>query len=266
MYLSYIDYFIYLIYMTFNFKKGKMVALIKSNKNKNDQILLVDDKNKDGYKVVKLDDNNSFIPVLDSDTRSITYICGASGSGKSTLANSIIENFNIMFPDSNIYIFSRLKTDPAFNKLEKIIIRIPIDESLVDDPIDVINDIEEWSLVLFDDIDTISDKKIMDALNNIKSQILEIGRHKNIYCIVTSHLISGSNRAATRTMMNEMTNLVIFPKGGGSVYQQRYTLKNYLGFNNKEVDKIINADDTRWVLICKNYPQYILTQKICYLV
>lgn len=254
--------------MSLNFDNGKMVAVLQNNKNENEEILYVDTNIKNKFEKVLLDDKTSFIPLLDTGGRSITYICGASGSGKSTLANSIMTNFNILFPKSYIYIFSRLKTDPAFSELEKkdVVMRIPIDENLVEEPIDIIEDIDEYSLVLFDDIDTINNKKILSELNNIKSQILEIGRHKNIYCIVTSHLINSNDRASTRTMMNEMTNLVIFPNGGGSVYQQRYCLKNYLGFNNKQIDKILNSKNTRWVLISKNYPQYILTQKICYLI
>ena len=254
--------------MSFNFKKGKMVAMINNMGKKKNDIVLINTETNKGYNKIELDDNSFFEPLIDTDGRSINYICGASGSGKSTVAKGLMEKFHILFPESPIYIFSRLTEDPAFEKLEKkkIITRIPITNDIIEKPIDIINDIEEYSMVLFDDIDTISDKKMMNALNNIKLQILEIGRHKNIYCIVTSHLINGTDRNSTRTMMNEMTNLIIFPKGGGSAYQQKYCLKNYLGLNNTEIDKILNAENTRWVLISKTYPQYVLTQKICYLI
>lgn len=248
--------------MSLNLKDGKMIALLHDKKNK---ILFIDEHDQSGYKKIKLDGDSYLEPVLDDRGRSITYICGASGSGKSTMTRGLIINFNMMFPDSQVYLFSKVNTDPAFDDLEKkkIITRIPIDNQLVTDPINVLEDIEQWSLVIFDDIDTITDKNILKAVNNIKMQILEIGRHRNIYCIVTSHLITTSDRAGTRTMMNEMHNLVIFPKGGGSVYQQRYCLKNYLGFNNKQIDDILNTSDSRWVWISKNYPQYVLTQKRC---
>ena len=259
---------IIIIYMSFNFKDGKMIASINDKNGKSKDILFIDTNNDNGYDKIILENDNKFLPIFDDSGRSIVYICGASGSGKSTLASELIKNFNILFPESNIYIFSRLNSDPAFDKLEKngVIIRIPIDNTLIDDPIDVINDFDEYSLVLFDDVDTINDKKILSALNNVKLQILEIGRHKNIYCIITSHLINGSDKNNNRTIMNEMSSLVIFPKGGGSVYQQKYYLKNHLGFNNKQIDKIINSKNTRWVYICKNFPQYVLTQQICYLI
>lgn len=255
--------------MTLNFDNGKMIALIKNKNKKNNKILMIDDNNnKKNVKRIHLADEYIYDPLLDNETRSITYICGASGSGKSTFAKSLIEKFNILFPENNVYLISRLETDPAFDELERknIIIRIPVDEDLAHQSVDIIRDIPENSMVVFDDIDTINDKKLINVLNNMKLQILEIGRHKKIYCIVTSHLINTNDRNSTRTMMNEMSNLVIFPRGGGSAYQQRYCLKNYLGLSKNEIDNILGTTDSRWVLISKNYPQYILTEKLCYLI
>ena len=45
----------------------------------------------------------------------------------------------------------------------------------------------ENSVVIFDDIDVISGKKIREAVYTTLSQILEIGRHFRITCLVTSH-------------------------------------------------------------------------------
>jgi hypothetical protein len=39
-----------------------------------------------------------------------------------------------------------------------------------------------------------------------------------------------------------------------------YALKNYCGFDNKTIDKILNLP-SRWVLIGKQYPLYILHEK-----
>ena len=48
----------------------------------------------------------------------------------------------------------------------------------------------ENSVVVFDDIGVVSDKKIREAVYAMLSQILEIGGHFRISCLVTSHLPS----------------------------------------------------------------------------
>ncbi|MFM7987905.1 MAG: hypothetical protein ACKPKO_52190, partial [Candidatus Fonsibacter sp.] len=62
--------------------------------------------------------------------------------------------------------------------------RIKLDDSLHADPIKV-QECKE-SACIFDDIDVISDKKIREAVYSILNQILEIGRHYQIHCIVTN--------------------------------------------------------------------------------
>ncbi|MFM7990125.1 MAG: hypothetical protein ACKPKO_63500, partial [Candidatus Fonsibacter sp.] len=64
--------------------------------------------------------------------------------------------------------------------------RIKLDDSLHTDPIKV-QEFRE-SVCIFDDIDVISDKKIREVVYNTLNQILEIGRHFKIHCIVTNHL------------------------------------------------------------------------------
>ncbi|MFM7987297.1 MAG: hypothetical protein ACKPKO_49085, partial [Candidatus Fonsibacter sp.] len=89
--------------------------------------------------------------------------------------------------------------------------RIKLDDSLHTDPIKV----EEFreSACIFDDIDVISDKKIREAVYSIRNQVLEIGRHFNIHCIVTNHLpTSGKD---TRRILNEAHTVTYFPHSAG---------------------------------------------------
>ena len=57
------------------------------------------------------------------------------------------------------------------------------------------------SLVIMDDIDVINPKKVKDAVFHILNEILQIGRHFNITCIVTNHLPTDFQR--TRIILNE---------------------------------------------------------------
>ena len=85
--------------------------------------------------------------------------------------------------------------------------RIIIDESLVDDPIDI--DELSNSCCIFDDIDVISNKKVREAVYALLNKVLEIGRHYSITAVVTAHL--PSNGHETRRILNESSSITIFP-------------------------------------------------------
>ncbi|MFM7981393.1 MAG: hypothetical protein ACKPKO_18960, partial [Candidatus Fonsibacter sp.] len=84
------------------------------------------------------------------------------------------------FKGRPIYLFSSLPSDESLDKIKPK--RIKLDDSLHTDPIKV-QEFRE-SVCIFDNIDVISDKKIREAVYNILNQILEIGRHFKIHCIV----------------------------------------------------------------------------------
>ena len=64
-----------------------------------------------------------------------------------------------------------------------------------------------------DDIDVINPKKVKDAVFHILNEILQIGRHFNITCIVTNHLPTDFQR--TRIISNESHIIVYVPLSAG---------------------------------------------------
>ena len=76
--------------------------------------------------------------------------------------------------------FSSLPSNESLHKIKPK--RIKLDDSLHLDPIKV--QAFNESVCIFDESDVISDKKIRDAAYSILNQILEIGRHFKIHCIV----------------------------------------------------------------------------------
>ena len=158
--------------------KYKIIAVIHDNKkgkHQTNDILAIDVDSSEGDPMI-LKGSKVFEPVNDPATRKINYIAGASGSGKSTFAKKLIIKHSLMFPEAPIYILSRLDNDPAFDKLEAdgMLIRIPIDEEFVEQPIDMLEDIPEGSLVVFDDIDTFRNKETVNVINNLKLQIFKL--------------------------------------------------------------------------------------------
>jgi ABC-type polar amino acid transport system ATPase subunit len=199
------------------------------------------------------------IPIPDLDNRFVEYIAGPSGSGKSTIASEIATEFKKKNPSKPIYIFSRTEAekDPAFTKLKPY--QIEIDESLLDDPVDITQEITEGGcLMIFDDCGTIHNDKLRKEVEKIMADAMEVGRKLNCNIIITNHLVIPNEKKFARTVLNEMNMLTVFPKSGSS-QQIKYALKTYYGLNNNQIEKILKLP-SRWVRISKTCPQYVLYQ------
>lgn len=205
---------------------------------------------KDGEgKTVEITDGE-IEPVPHPTKRECLYVAGPSGSGKSTYVSKYAKNFKKMFPDKEIILFSKVGDDECLDKLDPY--RINITEDLIDEPIGA-EELKD-SLVIFDDTDTIANKKLRDAITALKEDILETGRHYNTYCIITSHLIN--NYKETRKVLNECHSITMFPSSG-SAHPIRYCLKNNVGMSKKDIDKVFKVP-SRWVTAFKHYPQCVM--------
>lgn len=232
------------------------------------EILYIDTENKKNRNTNDFEIDDGELNILPKmDTREIIYIAGPSGSGKSTLSANYIDKYRTLFPEREVYIFSKVNEDDKLDSIKKHdskgeckITRVPLTADIHD--IDIATELKD-SLVLFDDCDTIPDKHISESVSKLKNDILETGRHYNIHCVITSHLISPNDRKNGRVILNECHSLCIFPKCGAT-QQITYALKTYFGFNNNQIQKIIELP-SRWVLVNKSYPQYILYDKGCYI-
>ncbi len=201
--------------------------------------------------------NGKLSPLPNIDTRDVLYVAGPSGSGKSTYTADYIKQVQKIYPKMPIFIFSRVNEDKVLDELKPI--RIELDEEVVADPIrpGELNN----SVCVFDDIDTISDKKINEAVRKLRDDLLETGRHENVYMVCTSHQLM--NYKHTRTLINEATCVTFFPQSGSSYHIQRF-LKEYCGLSKLQIEKILHLP-SRWVTIGKLYPMYILYEKGCYM-
>ena len=189
--------------------------------------------------------------------RSILYITGPSGSGKSTYTRKYLEQYRKKYKHHPIYLFSSLPSDESLDKIKPK--RFKIGESLHLDPIKV-QELSE-SVCIFDDIDVISDKKVREAVYNILNQILEIGRHYKITCIVTNHL--PTNGKDTRRILNEAHTVTYFPHSAGG--KIKYLLEEYVGLDRKQMAHI-KRQRSRWCTVFKNYPMaYMLEHEVALL-
>lgn len=247
-------------------KMYKQAMIDCQNITNNKQIDLEDDSFVELVPPVLIGSKKSgceFIP-----TRTCLYITGPSGSGKTTLTGKFVKMFHKMFPGSPVYLFSELDEDPVLDKI-KCIRRIKIGENLIEEPIEI-KDLEgpeignsgkKTSLVIFDDIDVIKDKKVREQVYKIQDSLLQIGRHSEIYTVCTAHMMF--NYQKTRILLTECPFVTFFPKSGATWQIERF-LKAHIGLNKKQMKKIFDLP-SRWVTIYKNYPMYVIHEHGIYL-
>jgi len=248
--------------MSLSLTDGTPIARIISGKYKDKLIFIDGDESADGPHYAKIDLKKSKLePIINPDQRGVYVVGGPSGSGKSTYAAVLAKSFKKIHPKKDIYFFSRtdVKDDPAYKKIKPI--QVKIDETILNDPI-LIEDIDKGSLLIFDDVNTIHDKKIKGEVLHLIQDVLEVGRKMNLSIIITTHLINPVEKAFARTMLNEVQYLTFFPRGS-SAFQIRYVLTSYFGADKKQIDEILKLP-SRWVTISKLYPPVIMYDGGCY--
>jgi len=223
------------------------------------------------------DDGNFYLtPAIDPtlperNQRNVYFIAGPSGSGKSTLSADIIMSYKKNFPKNSVILFTKIGTpDPAFEGINDMLkVELNSEFAEIQDTVgkedeheDVlkISDFKD-SLVIFDDVDRITNKSIKKAAISLRNEIFEMGRHYNTFMICTSHQIM--NYQETKIALMESTHIAIFP-GMGADRQIENFLKTYGGMKKPAIEKIMNLP-TRWALFSKHAPQYILYQLGVYL-
>lgn len=256
--------------LMYNFSLKKMKCLDRSDKinllaGNFDQLrqpiirkLKEDLNERQGKEIIIHDGEVQCLP--NKETRECIYVCGPSGSGKSTYIKNYAIEYLKLFPKNRVIVFSRLEKDESLDDLKSKLTRIILNDEIVEDPIDP-SELHN-SLCIFDDTDTIQDKYIKLAIQNLKNDLLETGRHADIYVAITSHLLT--NYKESRTVLNESHYITFFPNSG-STQAIQYLLKTYFGFSKQEIQKILKLP-SRWVTIKKTCPQIVFYNKGLYLV
>ncbi len=191
--------------------------------------------------------------------RQILYITGSSGSGKSYFTKKYCKEFARVFPKRPIYLISSIDTDISVDDIKNLKrIKIKSDDFLNEDF--AIDDFKD-SLIIFDDTDCITDKKLRTKVNGILGMVLETGRHTNTYCIYTSHLATAGND--TKRILNEAHSITFFPRTMGG-RMMKYLCEGYLGLDKKEIEHLKKIP-SRSVTVMKTYPKCIVGDKDIFL-
>lgn len=196
-------------------------------------------------------------PHMDENQREVAYVAAPAGSGKSFYMGLLMKSYNQTHPKGDIYLFSTVKDDPAFEGIKRMH-RVPIEDEIFDNPIDI--DEVKNTLCVFDDIDTISDNDTRKEVKKCIANLLETGRHVDCNVGVTSHLINNHNE--TKTILNESKTITVFP-ATGSRHAINYCLEKYCGLSKKDIAEIYKLK-SRWITVFKHAPMCILSEHCCY--
>jgi len=245
-------------YMAFNTEgDGFPIALIKID-DKKDKIVYLDENSgaMSNYTQMKLNQGRFQYQFNTSKERFISYVVGQSGSGKSYWTAQIAQEYKKLYPKRDIFLLSYVNEDQSIDKV-KGIKRINLGEEFLSAELSS-EDFKD-SLVIFDDCDCITDKKMKLKIKDILTKILQTGRHTKTSCIYLSHIACGG--IDTKVILNEAHSITFFP-ATMTGRTKDYLLKNYLGLNKKQQQKLESIEnDTRSVTIAKTYPSVIITDK-----
>lgn len=244
-----------------NFEDGVPVAIVKGGAH-NNRIIYVKSRNEAAPEdlpeyVVPDDGLLQPLPLFQKTSR--MFVAGQTECGKSYYARKYLEQLLRVFPRKRVYVFSDVEHDPELDCLGKNIVRFKLDDGLLEgDPIKPA--VFAGSICVFDDIDSIQNPKLLRYIQNLRDAILRRGRHEDISCIITSHLLT--NYRDTRIILNEANSITVFCQTG-STYGIKYLLQKYCGLDKAQIDRIIKLP-SRWTTIYKNAPMYVAYEKGIY--
>lgn len=221
------------------------------------------DTKSDKNKIINIDSTTYILsPYLKLEKNQVHRIAvfGMSGSGKSTyIARHIIDQ---LCEDNSIlvYIFTTNTHDPEYDRPHSSHNIKPHRINLKDPTLFMLEcEYFKNSLLIFDDIERITDKPTLNFVLQFRNQCLENSRKYNTHIVSVSHdmLSAGLNKV----VKSEMTACVLYPKYN-QYHQTSVFLKTYLGLDDTKI-KEISKLKSRWVYIKRNVPQYMVHQHGC---
>ncbi len=189
------------------------------------------------------------VPLQESSRISVF---GPSGVGKSTWTGNFLQQYKKKYKKNKIYVFSPVHGDGAFSKVS--VEYIKLDDTLLDDPLEI-NEFSN-SVCVFDDIESINDKKIKEAIEKFRDICLECGRHENITTLCISHIIL--NGPSTKRMLNESDQVVVFARSNFNAIKNLCV--RYYGFSKDDINYLKQiGEKSRWQCIKRSFPTCIIS-------
>jgi hypothetical protein len=234
-----------------------------SNKKVNNLCLLEDEDA--GASDVSLDEHHRFQlaprPIKEKE-RSTLFIAGESGAGKSYFAREYAKEYNRMFPRNEIFLISYLDQDETLDSYDKITRLNCFNNEFLKEAgtLDLQTEFSN-SFVIFDDIDSITEKKNKVIIYALLNKILRLGRHYNISVAYLGHELYSSHDL--KCILNECHTITFFPRFL-NFKKLKYLLEEYFGLSKEQIAKIRALKD-RNVTYIKGGNKLILSDSTCFI-
>lgn len=238
-------------------------AFITDQKEKRvGEIALVD---KEGIDSIELTDGFKFSLAprpTKASQRNTLFIAGESGSGKSHYVREYAKRYHTMFPKNKIYLISYLEEDETLDAF-KVITRIKaFTQGFLDECLDLDLKTEfQDSFFIFDDIDSIVNKRTKETIYGFLNKLLRIGRHYNISVAYCGHSLYGSNEL--KYILDECQTITFFQRFL-NYKKMKYLLENYFGMSKEQIERVRTIKDRSTTYI-KGSDKVILSDTQCFI-
>jgi len=235
---------------------GRPIAIIQGGELDNNIIYFCPSRDGDRESIKLTEGKIQQIPNIDPSQRDIFIIAGGSGLGKSTSAAMLMQQYQALFPDRKLFIFSKVKKDPSIDKLGlKNLHRILLDSSYMEDEEQI--DSEDFSqcCILFDDVGTLTGK-LKKSVMELRDDMMQTGRHNEITLICTYHLLM--NKEETKNALLEGTSFQVWPQS--NTKQVITLLVTYFGTATSDARALCSME-TRSMIIIRCLPNIVMTDR-----
>ena len=205
-------------------------------------------------------------PVFRPNERITMFIAGCQNCGKSYYISQFLRTYITFHPERPVFLVTGLsEKDKHFEGQEMWKINLSHVPTLT------LEDLRRrgpgaprtGSLVIFDDVDRITDDKVNKAVQKLISDILSNGRDHatqagiaDIDIIITNHEVNDYKR--TKPMLTECNYVVLFPSA--TVGRQMKLIIDKIGVGKGIEKQITNYKTSRSLLIHKTYPMYCVME------
>jgi len=193
-------------------------------------------------------------------------VVGAMGSGKSYWCAQYMKAYKKLYGTSKLYVFSQKANDPSLDCHGLKLNRVLIDDDFINKPFDLANETAYHnSLVLFDDCMVFPQKKYVERIVQTILQFITLARQYRCYTLITSHMFYGFNNKQLYASIQTEINKIVFFRGV-NVYQLTYVMRNYFGYANPLIRKLLSIDTNSRFTCVNKLPGYVVTRHRCILI